>query len=83
VRIVKVQQKVSGSWRSIEGARGYCAIRSYISTMKKQNADVLDGLRQLFDGQPGCRGAPEIYRKEWLNLNWPGYVPSSRARHGE
>jgi transposase len=50
VRMVKVQQKVSGSWRSIEGARAYCAIRSYISTMKKQEADVLDGLRQLFDG---------------------------------
>jgi transposase len=50
VRMVKVQQKISGSWRSIEGARAYCAIRSYISTMKKQNADVIDGLRQLFDG---------------------------------
>ena len=48
--MVKVQQEISGSWRSIEGARACCAIRSYISTMKKQNPDVLDGLRQLFDG---------------------------------
>ncbi len=56
VRMVKVQQKVSGSWRSIEGARAYCAIRSYISTMKKQNADVLDGLRQLFDGHAWLPG---------------------------
>ena len=56
VRMVKVQQKVSGSWRSIEGARAYCAIRSYISTMKKQDADVLDGLRQLFDGHAWLPG---------------------------
>ena len=56
VRMVKVQQKVSGSWRSIEGARAYCAIRSYISTMKKHHADVLDGLRQLFDGHAWLPG---------------------------
>jgi transposase len=56
VRMVKVQQKVSGSWRSIEGARAYCAIRSYISTMKKQHADVLGGLRQLFDGHAWLPG---------------------------
>ena len=54
--MVKVQQKVSGSWRSIEGARAYCAIRSYISTMKKHNADVLAGLRQLFDGHAWLPG---------------------------
>ena len=51
-----IQQKISGSWRSIEGARAYCAIRSYISTMKKQNADVLDGLRRLFDGHAWLPG---------------------------
>ncbi|MHB1850129.1 MAG: IS66 family transposase [Acidimicrobiales bacterium] len=50
VRMVKLQQKISGSWRSLTGAQAYCALRSYISTMKKQQVDVLDGLRQLFDG---------------------------------
>jgi len=47
VRMVKLQQKISGSWRTLEGARSYCAIRSYISTMRKQGQDVLSGL-QLF-----------------------------------
>jgi len=37
VRMVKLQQKISGSWRTLEGARSYCAIRSYISTMRKQD----------------------------------------------
>ena len=31
--------------------RHFCAIRSYISTMRKHDDDVLGGLRQLFEGQ--------------------------------
>ena len=56
VRMVKVRQKISGSWRSLDGARAYCAIRSYISTMKKHDVNVLDGLRQLFDGHAWLPG---------------------------
>ena len=51
VRLVKLQQKISGCWRTLEGARTFCAIRSYISTMKKQGHDVLDGLCQLIVGE--------------------------------
>jgi hypothetical protein len=50
VRMVKLQQKISGSWRTLEGARSYCAIRSYVSTMRKQGQDVLSGLQLLFEG---------------------------------
>jgi transposase len=50
VRLVKLQQKISGCWRTLDGARNYCAIRSYISTMKKQDHDVLVGLCQLVVG---------------------------------
>jgi transposase len=57
VRMVKLQQKISGTWRSLEGARNYCAIRSYISTMKKHHVDVLAGLRRLFDGHAWLPGA--------------------------
>ena len=52
IRMVKLQQKISGSWRTLEGARNFCAIRSYVSTLRKQDHNVLDGLCQLFDGQP-------------------------------
>ena len=51
IRMVKLQQKISGSWRTKAGADHFCAIRSYVSTMKKHGHDVLDGLRQLFDGR--------------------------------
>ena len=50
IRMVKLQQKISGSWRTKAGADHFCAIRSYVSTMKKHGYDVLTGLRQLFDG---------------------------------
>jgi len=49
VRMVKLQQKISGTWRTLDGARSYCAIRSYISTMKKHGQPALDGLRLLFE----------------------------------
>jgi len=52
IRMVKLQQKISGSWRTLAGARTYCAIRSYVSTLRKQNQDILGGLRLLFDGEP-------------------------------
>ena len=41
IRMVKLQQKISGSWRTLAGARTYCAIRSYVSTLRKQNQDIL------------------------------------------
>ncbi len=51
IRMVKLQQKISGSWRTKSGADHFCAIRSYVSTMKKHRYDVLAGLRQLFEGK--------------------------------
>jgi transposase len=51
VRMVKLQQKISGSWRTKTGADHFCAIRSYVSTMKKHGYRVLDGLEELFEGR--------------------------------
>jgi len=51
IRMIKLQQKISGSWRTLAGARNFCAIRSYVSTLRKHDLDILDGLRQLFEGQ--------------------------------
>lgn len=56
IRMVKLQQKISGSWRTLEGARDFCAIRSYVSTLRKNQRDILSGLRLLFDGHAWLPG---------------------------
>ncbi len=52
LRMVKVHQKVSGCFRSSEGASEFCCIRGYISTLRKQGADVLSALLRGFSGEP-------------------------------
>ena len=62
IRMVKLQQKISGSWRTKAGADHFCAIRSYVSTMKKHGYDVLAGLHQLFEGRVWIPERPEQLR---------------------
>lgn len=52
VRMMKVQQKISGTFRSIQGARSFCRIRGYISTIKKNNISVIDAIESVFNGKP-------------------------------
>jgi transposase len=56
IRMVKLQQKISGSWRSFEGAQRFCAVSSYVSTLRKNGEDILDGLGLLFDGHAWMPG---------------------------
>ena len=58
VRMMKVHQKVSGCFRTFAGARYFCRIRSYISTVRKQGYRVLDALERVFLGNPILPRAP-------------------------
>jgi transposase len=57
LRMIKLQQKTSGCFRTEEGARRFCRIRSYVSTARKQGKGVLHALAGA------CRGTPLSVRK--------------------
>ena len=40
-RMMKVKQKISGGFRSLEGAMDFAIVRSFISTAKKQGWNVI------------------------------------------
>ncbi|OLB58432.1 MAG: hypothetical protein AUI01_02040 [Ktedonobacter sp. 13_2_20CM_2_56_8] len=52
LRWAKVQQKISGTFRSVTGVAAFCRIRSYLSTMHKQGHPMLSALTAVFHGQP-------------------------------
>lgn len=52
LRMAKVQQKISGTFRSATGATAFCRIRSYLSTMHKQGHCMLSALTAVFQGHP-------------------------------
>jgi transposase len=52
IRMVKIKQKASGAFRTRQGAQTFCAIRTYISTVRKQGVSVITALYDALNGQP-------------------------------
>lgn len=50
IRMTKVQQKISGCFRSAEGAEIFCRVRSYLSTCRKQGVSSSQAMALLFKG---------------------------------
>ena len=58
LRMSKVQQKISGCFRTFEGARTFACIRSYVSTLAKNDKDILEGIADALRGHPFIPEAP-------------------------
>jgi len=56
IRMIKVKQKVSGSFRTFEGAELFATIRSYISTVRKQGRSIFQDLKAAISGNPFIPG---------------------------
>jgi len=54
--MTKVQQKISGGFRTWQGAQIFCRIRGYISTVKKNPVPVLGAIRDALLGEPFAFG---------------------------
>jgi transposase len=52
VRMVKVKQKISGTFRTRTGAETFCAIRSYISTARKHGCNVINAIHDALTSNP-------------------------------
>jgi transposase len=52
LRMVKLQQKISGCFRTSDGARSFCRVRSYLSTARKQGHSLLYSLERVLNGKP-------------------------------
>jgi transposase len=52
LRMMKLRQKISGTFRSREALVDFCRIRGYVSTARKNGLNALDALRRVFAGNP-------------------------------
>jgi transposase/uncharacterized coiled-coil protein SlyX len=52
LRMMKVKQKISGCFRTPEGAERFCRIRGYISTARKNNVGAIEAIQAAFEGNP-------------------------------
>ena len=56
--MMKVQQKISGTFRSWEGVEAFATVRSYISTIRKRGVNVMEAIASVFADQPLLPAVP-------------------------
>lgn len=52
LRMIKLQQKIAGCFRTIEGVKTFCRVRSYLSSARKQGRSLLPALVHALNGKP-------------------------------
>ncbi len=59
LRMMKVQQKISGTFRSWPGAEDFGDIRSDLSTIRKLGLNVMEAIGSMFEGDPLLSATPQ------------------------
>jgi transposase len=52
IRMIKVKMKISGCFRTLDGAKRFLSIRCYTSTVRKNNLQILPALLAAITGNP-------------------------------
>lgn len=52
LRMLKLQQKIAGCFRTTEGVQTFCRVRSYLSSARKQGRGLLTALEHALEGKP-------------------------------
>jgi transposase len=52
IRMIKTKSKVSGCFRSLDGAQNYLKIMSFVGTAKKHGFSAYEAIRQAISGKP-------------------------------
>lgn len=75
LRMMKTQQKISGTFRSTNGADAFCRIRGYISTVRKNAENVIESIHNAFTGRPFIPSPCYISQILTIPLQLPVVVP--------
>ena len=51
IRMTKVHQKISGCFRSMDGAKIFCRVRGYLATCRKQGMSATEAMNLVFEGK--------------------------------
>jgi transposase len=71
LRMMKLRQKISGTFRSFDALVDFCRIRGYVSTARKNGINALDALRRVFRGDPFLPAG---------NTSWPHLLAGQNPR---
>ena len=52
IRMMKVKLKISGCFRTIQGAQDFAIVRSFIETVRKQKQSILFAIASVINGNP-------------------------------
>lgn len=52
LRMLKLQQKIAGCFRTLQGATSFCRVRSYLSSARKQSRSLLTAIELAIKGKP-------------------------------